>query len=139
MLCKEGYAVTNDDNSMGTSLTRRKRFAGTARHWLLRVRCFCGHVCGWIDIRVGDLLFTALLVLAPCMMLGLMRPHRAWRWAVVVGICVPVVELLGYLVLTQKPYRAQIYESFLAFLPGIAGSYGGAMLKQAVGNILGDK
>ena len=100
---------------------------------------FAGVFAGWIDIRVGDLLFTALLVLAPCMMLGLMRPQRAWRWAVVVGICVPVVELLGYLVLTQKPYRAQIYESFLAFLPGIVGSYGGAMLKQAVENIVGDK
>ena len=58
------------------------------------------------------------------MMLGLMRPQRAWRWAVVVGICVPVVELLGYLALTQKPYRAQIYESFLAFLPGIVGAPG---------------
>jgi len=100
---------------------------------------FAGVFAGWIDIKVGDLLFTALLVLAPCMMLGLMRPHRAWRWAVVVGICVPVVELLGYLVLTQRPYRAQIYESFLAFLPGMVGSYGGAMLKQAVANILGDK
>ncbi len=100
---------------------------------------FAGVFAGWIDIKVGDLLFTALLVLAPCMMLGLMRPHRAWRWAVVVGICVPVVELLGYLALTQRPYRAQIYESFLAFLPGMVGSYGGAMLKQAVGNILGDK
>jgi hypothetical protein len=100
---------------------------------------FAGVFAGWIDIKVGDLLFTALLVLAPCMMLGLMRPQRAWRWAVVVGICVPVVELIGYLVLAQKPYRAQIYESFLAFLPGIVGSYGGAMLKQAVVNILGDK
>ena len=100
---------------------------------------FAGVFAGWIDIKVGDLLFTALLVLAPCMMLGLMRPQRAWRWAVVVGICVPVVELIGYLLLAQKPYRAQIYESFLAFLPGIVGSYGGAMLKQAVVNILGDK
>jgi hypothetical protein len=100
---------------------------------------FAGVFAGWIDIKVGDLLFTALLVLAPCMMLGLMRPQRAWRWAVVVGICVPVVELLGYLALAQKPYRAQIYESFLAFLPGIVGSYGGAMLKQAVANILCDK
>ena len=100
---------------------------------------FAGVFAGWIDIKVGDLLFTALLVLAPCMMLGLMRPQRAWRWAVVVGICVPVVELLGYVVLAQKPYRAQIYESFLAFLPGIVGLYGGAMLKQAIVNILGDK
>jgi len=52
---------------------------------------------------------------------------------------VPVAELLGYLLLTEKPYRAQIYESFLAFLPGIAGAYGGAVLRGAIGNILGQK
>jgi zinc transporter ZupT len=100
---------------------------------------FAGMFAGWVDIKVGDLLFTALLVLVPCMLLGLMRPNRAWRWVVVVGVCVPLVELLGYLALKQKPGRAQIYESFLAFLPGFAGSYGGAMLRQAVGNIFGDK
>ena len=100
---------------------------------------FAGMFAGWVDLKVGDLLLTALVVLAPCMMLGVMRPHRPWRWVVIVGIGVPVSVLLGYLVLAEKPYRAQIYESFLAFLPGIAGSYGGAMLRQAVGNILGEK
>jgi hypothetical protein len=94
---------------------------------------------GWIDIKVGDLLFTALLVLAPCMILGVMRPHRVWRWVVIVAVCVPVAEVLGYLVLKQRMDRAHLYESFLAFLPGIAGSYGGALLRQAVGNIVGDK
>ena len=44
----------------------------------------------------------------------------------IVGVSVPVVEWLAYAFLTQKPERAQIYESFLAFLPGIAGAYGGA-------------
>jgi hypothetical protein len=42
-------------------------------------------------------------------------------------------------VLTQKPYRAQIYESFLAFLPGIAGAYGGSLLRLAFTNISGNK
>lgn len=100
---------------------------------------FAGVFAGWIDIKVGDLLFTALLVLAPCMILGVMRPHRVWRWVVIVAVCVPVAEVLGYLVLKQRMDRAHVYESFLAFLPGIAGSYGGALLRQAVGNIVGDK
>ncbi len=95
-----------------------------------------GVFAGWVDIKVGDLLFTALLVLAPCMILGLVRPSRPWRWVAMVGICVPLAELLGYLILTEKPYRAQIYESFLAFLPGIAGAYGGALLRRAIGNIV---
>jgi hypothetical protein len=98
-----------------------------------------GMFAGWVDIKVGDLLFTALLVVAPCMLLGVMRPERPWRWVAIVGVCVPLAELLGYLLLTQKPYRAQIYESFLAFLPGIAGAYGGALLRRAFGNILAEK
>ena len=100
---------------------------------------FAGMFAGWVDIKVGDLLLTALLVLAPSMLLGLMRPERPWRWVAIVGVFVPVAELLGYLVLAQKPYRAQIYESFLAFLPGIAGAYGGALMRRAIGNVLQEK
>lgn len=98
-----------------------------------------GMFAGWVDIKAGDLLLTALLVLAPCMLLGLMRPEKPWRWIAIVGVFVPVAELLGYLVLTQKPYRAQIYESFLAFLPGIAGAYGGSLMRRAITNISSNK
>jgi hypothetical protein len=91
---------------------------------------------GVADVRIGDLLFTALLVVAPCMLLGAIRPQRPWRWVVLVGTCVPIVELLAYLILTAKPYRAQVYESFLAFLPGVAAAYGGSMLRGVVDNLL---
>jgi len=96
-----------------------------------------GVFAGWIDLKVGELLFTALLVVAPCMLLGALRPKRPWRWVLLVAGCVPVAELLGYVVMTQKPYRAQIYESFLAFLPGFAGAYGGALLRGVLDNVLG--
>ncbi len=98
-----------------------------------------GMVAGWVDIKVSDLLFTALLVLAPCMVLGLMRPTRPWRWMLVVGAMVPLADLSAFLFLSQKPSRAQVYESFLAFLPGIAGAYGGAFLHHAIRNITGEK
>ena len=92
-----------------------------------------------VNVAVADLLFTALLVTAWCMLLGALRPQRPWRWVVIVGIFVPIVELLAYLILTQKPYRADIWESFLAFLPGIAGAYGGSFLRQVINNILPGK
>lgn len=94
-----------------------------------------GILAGWVDVRIGDLLFTALLVLAPCMLLGALRPNRPWRWVVVIGIFVPIVELLAYLIIAHKPYRAQIYESFLAFLPGIAGAYGGSLMRGVIDNL----
>src|SRR5450432_4839001 len=80
----------------------------------------CGVGAGWADVAVNDLLFTALLVLASCMMLGMLRPRWPWRWVVVVGICIPLTELAAYVMLTVKPTRAQVYGSYLAFLPGIA-------------------
>lgn len=100
---------------------------------------FAGMFAGWVDLKVGDLLLTALLVLVPCMLLGVMRPERPWRWVAMVGVFVPIAELLGFLVLTEKPYRAQIYESFLAFMPGFAGAYGGSLMRRAIGNILAEK
>jgi len=98
-----------------------------------------GMFAGWVDIKAGDLLLTALLVLAPCMLLGLMRPEKPWRWIAMVGVFVPIAELLGYVVLAEKPYRVQIYESFLAFLPGIAGAYGGSLMRLAIMNISANK
>jgi hypothetical protein len=105
-----------------------------AVHYILAVAC--GAFAGWIDIKVGDLLFTALLVLASCMLLGVLRPQRPWRWVVLVGVFVPLADLLAYLLMTRKPYRAQIYESFLAFLPGIAGAYGGSAMRGVIDNLL---
>jgi ABC-type multidrug transport system permease subunit len=105
-----------------------------AFHYLLAMAC--GAFAGWMDIKVGDLLFTALLVLASCMLLGVLRPQKPWRWVVLVGAFVPLADLLAYLLMTQKPYRAQIYESLLAFLPGIAGAYGGSVLRGVVDTLL---
>jgi hypothetical protein len=98
-----------------------------------------GTLAGWADIKVGDLLFTAMIVLAACMLLGLLRPRQPWRWVVIVGAFVPAVEWLAYYFLSQKPERAQIYESFLAFMPGIAGAYGGAMGRGVVDNLFAKK
>jgi len=89
-----------------------------------------GICAGVLDVKVGDLLFTALAVLASTMLLGLLRPQKPWRWILVVGVFVPLVQMLAYLLLTVKPYRAQIYESFLGFLTGIAGAYGGSIARR---------
>jgi hypothetical protein len=90
---------------------------------------------GWADVVVNDLLFTALLVLAACMLLGSLRPRWAWRWVVVVVSFIPVAELAAYLVMAVKPTRGQVYGSFLTALPGTAGAYGGAVVRSVVDNL----
>jgi len=98
-----------------------------------------GALAGWLDIKVGDLLLTAMVVLAANMLLGFLSPSRPWRWVVLVGVFVPVVEWLAYFFLSEKPERAQVYESFLAFIPGIAGAFGGSIGRGVVNNLFADK
>ena len=100
-----------------------------------------GTAAAWLDVKVGadeHLLLTALVVVASCMLLGFMRPRRPWRWVLIIGICIPVAEWLAYFILTEKPTTAQVYESFLAFLPGIAGAYGGALGRTVVNNLFAE-
>jgi hypothetical protein len=80
-----------------------------------------GIAAGILDVKVGDLLLTAMFVLASTMVLGFLRPQHPWRWIVAVASFIPLVQLLAFAFFSQKPYRAQIYESFLGFLTGIAG------------------
>jgi hypothetical protein len=90
-----------------------------------------GVCAGILDVKIGDLLLTALFVLASTMLLGVLRPQRPWRWVLLVAVFVPIVQLLAYSFMTVKPYRAQIYESFLGFLTGVAGAYGGSAGRRA--------
>jgi ABC-type multidrug transport system permease subunit len=94
-----------------------------------------GITSGWSDVTINDLLFTALLVLASCMLLGLLRPRWPWRWVVLVAVFILLTELGAFLIQTVKPSRAQVYASFLAFLPGIAGAYGGSVMRGVVDNL----
>ena len=95
----------------------------------------CGIGTGWADVALNDLLCTALLVLSACILLGMLRPRWPWRWVAVVGIFVPLTELAAYVVLAVKPTRAQVYGSYLAFLPGIAGAYGGSVMRRVMDNL----
>jgi hypothetical protein len=92
---------------------------------------------GLLDLKVGDLLLTALFVLAATMLLGALRPQRPWRWTLAVAVFVPLVQFAALALLTEKPYRAQIYESFLGFLTGIAGAYGGATARRGMEILFG--
>jgi len=114
-----------------------EKSGGDAFYYLLAAAS--GVLAGWLDIKVGDLLLTAMAVLAANMLLGFLSPRRPWRWVVLVGVFVPLVEWLAYFCLSEKPERAQIYESFLAFVPGIAGAFGGSIGRGVVDNLFAGK
>jgi len=80
-----------------------------------------------------------MVVLAANMLLGFLSPSRPWRWVVLVGVFVPVWSGWHTFFLSEKPERAQVYESFLAFVPGIAGAFGGSIGRGVVDNLFAGK
>ena len=98
-----------------------------------------GICAGILEITVGDMLATALFALISTLVLGFLRPRHAWRWIFVVGIFVPVFRLAAYLLLDQKPYRAQIWASGLGLLTGVAGAYSGVFARLGVDELVRSK
>jgi len=116
-------------------MSGKPRAQNASIHYLLG--SLLGLGAGVLDVKVGDLLLTAMFVLASTMLLGLLRPAKPWRWTLLVAVFVPIVQLLAFLFMTEKPYRAQIYESFLGFLTGAAGAYGGSVARKGWNQLFG--
>jgi hypothetical protein len=87
---------------------------------------------GIVDVRLSDLLVTAVFVMIATMMMGLLRPSHAWRWMVIVAACVPLVQLAAHYALKERFYSSHIYLAFSGFLTGTAGAYAGAFARMGI-------
>jgi lysylphosphatidylglycerol synthetase-like protein (DUF2156 family) len=91
-----------------------------------------GLTAGFLEVRLEDLLATALFVMISTMVLGYLRPQSPWRWTLIVGLCVPLVRFWAYAFRTEQASRAQLWESGLGFLTGIAGAYCGMFTHKVI-------
>ena len=91
-----------------------------------------GAATGYVNVRVEDLMLTAVMVTAFAMFLAFLRPEHPWRWAVVVSAIIPIGEVVAFKMTGQKLNRAGISEAILAVLPANAGAYGGAALRTVI-------
>jgi hypothetical protein len=91
-----------------------------------------GLLAGWLEVKAGDLMLTAVIVMIFTMALGAGFPRKPWRWMVLVGAGVPVLRAFTFLALGERASRAQVMESFLGFLTGTVGVYGGALMRRAL-------
>lgn len=91
-----------------------------------------GLAAGLLEVTISDLLVTAIFVMFATMVLGFIRPQRAWRWTLIVAVFVPLFRLAAYFLLNQYSDRAQIWESALGFVTGMVGAYAGVLGRRGV-------
>jgi len=98
--------------------------------------CFAVALAGgifawWVDSRNDEPQAAVLVILMVTFTLGFLVPRRAWLWAVITGICLPLGYLLartaGYL--PAAPVEPGWYASIIALIPAFIGAYMGALAR----------
>ena len=111
-------------------MAEQRAEASSAFYYVLAV--LLGAATGYVNVRIEDLMLTAVMVTAFAMFLAFLRPKHPWRWAVLVSAIIPLGEVAAFTLTGQKLNRVGISEAFLAVLPANAGAYGGAALRQVI-------
>jgi NO-binding membrane sensor protein with MHYT domain len=91
-----------------------------------------GLAIGWIDLRTTEVIVTIVPLLGAGLLLGLLQPASAWRWAVLEVLGLPIMEEVATLtgMPTAEPVQFDIRIVIVAFVFALSGAYVGAFLRR---------
>src|SRR5512136_2579007 len=118
---------------------RRGHMAPARYRWQLEVvytaiALIGAALAGAVDFNNDEPQATVIVILVFAGLLGFIQPRKAWRWALIVGLGVPIV----YLIATALGYHAKSvgepgwYASLIALIPAFISAYGGVLLRKAI-------
>jgi hypothetical protein len=94
------------------------------------VALFLGAVAGGVDLFVGSAQIAATLIVVFSFVLSLTYPRKAWLWAILTAMFVPLANTLavelGYGHL-RRPEN--IYITYVVFVPAFIGAYSATFLR----------
>jgi hypothetical protein len=92
-------------------------------HWAAGILLGC--VAAYVDLHVQSRRPYVLLLFLVSAVMGATEPRYTWRWALAVGLVLPVVVLItGY----WGPYAYDRFDVFYGLVPALAGAFLGAFL-----------
>lgn len=107
--------------------------------WLHLWTLFVGVLVGLMDVKATEVQLTVLLLLAFGFFAGFNQPRRAWRWALLLGVWVPIFAFIAMGVgLTQFRVEQQ-FGSLIALIPAFLGTYAGVVVKRFSSSAQQDK
>lgn len=103
----------------------------TATLWLTALSIFLGFIAAFAALHsAGDVLVYLLLFMFAAL-LGYLSPEAPWRWAIVLGIWVPIAEIMFRL--TQPfvaPPISELLQPLVALIPPLLGVYFGLIIRR---------
>jgi hypothetical protein len=95
-----------------------------------------GLAIGWLDVALGEVFVTALLLLVCGMGFGLWRPPRGWAAGIALALGVTIARIVIHL-LRPQPHVGDIPASLLAAIPAIVGGAAGGLMRITAQNLFG--
>jgi hypothetical protein len=95
-----------------------------------------GGAIGWLDVALGEIFVTALLLLVCGMGFGLWRPRRGWAAGIALAVGVTAARIVIHL-LRPQPHVGDIPASLLAAIPAVVGGAAGGLMRITARNIFG--
>ena len=89
-----------------------------------------------LDFLIHDISISLIIVLAVAMLVGTLWRERAWRWALVTGLAIPLSHLI-YDTILHHGSLARSLVLIASFIPSFVGAYMGAFLNKMVSELLG--
>ena len=100
------------------------------RMWSYAFAIFCGFLAAFLDLHSDEVQFSALLLFAFSFFLGFTNASSAWRWGLLVGMWIPLVQPLRLAASDDAFSISGSLFSLMAFVFSFAGSYCGAVLRK---------
>lgn len=90
-----------------------------------------GLIVGWLDLHVTEVIVTIIALLTFGLLLGLVQPTGAWRWALLIAIGLPIMELIAknFNLQTAEPVRFDISITIVALAFALLGTYLGVFIR----------
>jgi hypothetical protein len=120
-------------------MAEMKNMTLTHSRWQLDVLCFTlavigAFIAGAVDFNNDEPQAAMIVIVVFAGLLGFIQPRKAWRWAIIVGLGVPIM----YLIATALGYHSKSvpepgwYASLIALIPAFISTYCGVLLRKAL-------
>jgi hypothetical protein len=107
--------------------------------WLCLLALVGGLLIGYVDLYINEVWAALLLLLPITFISGFLDSHQAWRWALLMGVGIPLAYLGAWLIGYTLPCRPGFecptlnsittLQTFMALAPAFIGAYSGALLR----------
>lgn len=91
-----------------------------------------GIIIGWIDLQVTEVTVTILSLLMSGFFLGFLQPKSAWRWAFLITLGIPIMEIIAitFSLKTAEPVKLDPFIILAILLFAVIGTYVGVLISK---------